>query len=133
MLDQEGLTEEIRKAFIVYLVSHNRPMSELLDPRFSDMMHVFETDFAGMARIPCAYEELVQTADRLVQFIHSSLTEEERGFVVSIQEGSPDWSLLGLEGIENLPAVKWKLPNVGKMSSSKKKQEVEKLKAYLKV
>ena len=50
-------------------------MSELLDPRFSDMRHVFETDFAGMARIPC----------------------------------------------------------VGKMSSSKKKQEVEKLKAYLKV
>ncbi|MBA7676179.1 hypothetical protein ES703_84420 [subsurface metagenome] len=108
-------------------------MSELLDPRFSDMRHVFETDFAELARIPCTYEELVQTADRLVQLIRSSLTVEERGFVVSIQEGSPDWSLLGLKSVENLPAVKWKLFNAGKMSSSKKKQEVEKLKAYLKV
>ena len=52
---------------------------------------------------------------------------------MSIQEGSPDWSLLGLGGIENLPAVKWKLLNVGRMSSSKKKQEAGKLKAHLKV
>ncbi len=131
LLDHEGLTEGIRKAFVVYLIGHNRPMSELLDPRFSDMRHVFENEFVGTMRIPCEYEDLVETRARLVKLIRSSLTGEEKEFIASIQEGNPHWDLLGLSDIGRLPAVRWKLLNVAKMSSSKKKQEVEKLRAYL--
>ena len=131
LLDHEGLTEGIRKAFVVYLIGHNRPMSELLDPRFSDMRHVFDNEFVGMMRIPCEYEDLVETRARLVKLIRSSLTGEEKEFIASIQEGNPHWDLLGLSDIGRLPAVRWKLLNVAKMSSSKKKQEVEKLRAYL--
>ena len=32
LLDEGGIDEATRKAFVVYLASHNRPMSELLDP-----------------------------------------------------------------------------------------------------
>ena len=131
LLDQEGLTEGIRKAFVAYLIAHHRPMSELLDPRFSDMRHVFENEFLGMTRIPCEYEDLVETRARLVKLIRSSLTGEEKEFIASIQEGNPHWDLLGLGDIGRLPAVRWKLLNVAKMSSSKKKQEVEKLRACL--
>jgi len=131
LLDHEGLTEGIRKAFVVYLIGHNRPMSELLDPRFSDMRHVFENEFVGTMRIPCEYEDLVETRARLVKLIRSSLAGEEKEFIASIQEGNPHWDLLGLSDIGRLPAVRWKLLNVAKMSSSKKKQEVEKLRAYL--
>ncbi len=131
LLDHEGLTEGIRKAFVVYLIGHNRPMSELLDPRFSDMRHVFENEFVGTMRIPCEYEDLVETRARLVKLIRSSLTGEEKEFIASFQEGNPHWDLLGLSDIGRLPAVRWKLLNVAKMSSSKKKQEVEKLRAYL--
>ncbi len=131
LLVHEGLTEGIRKAFVVYLIGHNRPMSELLDPRFSDMRHVFENEFVGTMRIPYEYEDLVETRARLVTLIRSSLTGEEKEFIASIQEGNPHWDLLGLSDIGRLPAVRWKLLNVAKMSSSKKKQEVEKLRAYL--
>ena len=130
-MDHEGLAEGIRKAFVVYLISHNRPMSELLDPRFSDMRHVFENEFLGMTRIPCQYEDLVETRARLVRLIRCSLTGKEKEFIASIQEGNPHWDLLRLNDIRRLPAVRWKLLNVAKMSSSKKKQEVEKLRAYL--
>ena len=133
LLDHEGLTEEIRKAFVVYLIGHNRPMSELLDPRFSDMSHAFENEFIGMTRIPCEYEDLVETRARLVKLIHSSLTGEEKQFIASIQEGNPHWDLLGLSDIGRLPAVRWKLLNVAKMSSTKKKQEVQKLRSYLEI
>ena len=37
LLDDEGLTDAIRKSFIVHLVSHDRPMAELLDPNFADL------------------------------------------------------------------------------------------------
>jgi len=36
-----------------------------------------------------------------------------------------------LKGIEKLPAVRWKLLNVDKMSSAKKEQAVSKLRDYL--
>ncbi|MFB3079791.1 MAG: nucleotidyl transferase AbiEii/AbiGii toxin family protein, partial [Lysobacterales bacterium] len=32
LMENEGITDEIRTAFVVYLASHDRPMSELLDP-----------------------------------------------------------------------------------------------------
>jgi len=35
LLDDTGITPEIRRAFVVYLSGHNRPMNELLDPRVS--------------------------------------------------------------------------------------------------
>jgi len=59
------------------------------------------------------------------------LTLQEKQFIVSIKEGTPRWELIGIEGVENLPAVKWKLLNIGRMSSSKHKKAVHKLRDYL--
>ena len=56
---------------------------------------------------------------------------EEKLFLVSVKEGAPRWDLLGLEGVENLPAVKWKLLNIGKMEPSKHRDAVRKLRDYL--
>jgi hypothetical protein len=33
LLANEGIDETLRKAFIVYLLSHNRPMAELIAPQ----------------------------------------------------------------------------------------------------
>jgi len=40
VMDMVGLTDEIRRAFIVYLVGHPRPMNELLEPRMQDIKAV---------------------------------------------------------------------------------------------
>ena len=37
LFEVEGLTDKIRKAFIVYLISHGRPMVELLNPSLKDI------------------------------------------------------------------------------------------------
>lgn len=39
----------------------------------------------------------------------------------------PRWGLLGVDGIERLPAVQWKPANIGKMAPGKHAQAVEKL------
>jgi len=131
LFEHEGFSGEIRKAFIVYLISHRRPMVELLNPQFSDMKHVFDSEFQEMVRIDIQYEELIKLREYLVRLIRSSLTLEERQFILSVQNGTPHWDLLGLKGIEKLPAVRWKLLNVDKMSSAKKEQSVSKLRDYL--
>ncbi|MCK4603673.1 MAG: nucleotidyl transferase AbiEii/AbiGii toxin family protein, partial [Deltaproteobacteria bacterium] len=131
LLKNEGLNDEIRKAFIVYLISHPRPMIEILNPRFMDIRTVFETEFEGLIAESVACEDLSATRERLVSMILSDLTTHEKEFIVSVKEGTPKWELLGLEGIEHLPAVRWKLLNIGKMKPSKHKEAVRKLRNYL--
>jgi len=131
LVKNEGLTPKIRRAFIVYLISHPRPMIEILNPQAKDMRDIFEKEFKGMIAEDVTCENLDTTRNALVSMLRSELTTEERRFIVSVKESHPRWDLLALEGIENLPAVKWKLLNIGKMDSLKHQKAVHKLRDYL--
>lgn len=121
----------MRKAFIVYLISHDRPMIEVLNPGFAVIRPVFEFEFQGMTLEAVTCEDLEKTREELISMIAGGLTTEEKQFIVSIKEGKPRWELLGIEGVENLPAVKWKLLNIGRMNPSKHEKAVRKLRDYL--
>jgi predicted nucleotidyltransferase component of viral defense system len=133
LLRHEGISLRTRKAFLVYVISHPRPMIEILNPGFSDIRDVFEKEFKEMATENLSYEELCATRENLVSTLMKEVTHEEKLFLVSVKEGTPKWDLLGLEGVENLPAVKWKLLNIGKMEETKHKDAVRKLRDYLNV
>lgn len=131
LLDSEGITEQIRKAFVVYLASHDRPMSELLDPSRKDIRQIYEHELAGMTVDKIDYEDLVATREALIATLKRDLTQDERVFLVSLKEGKPQWDRVGLNGIEKLPAVQWKLKNIQKMSGKKRAEYLEKLKRIL--
>ena len=131
LLEQEGMTEELRKAFVVYLASHDLPMSELLDPIRKDIQQVYESEFAGMTIDEISYEDLVEARKELIETLRKELTHDEKAFHVSLKEGQPKWGFLGLENIENLPAVQWKLTNIKRMSGKKHAEAVEKLRKVL--
>ncbi|MBX7137658.1 MAG: nucleotidyl transferase AbiEii/AbiGii toxin family protein [Oligoflexia bacterium] len=131
LLENEGITNEIRQAFVIYLASHSRPMHELLDPKFLDMRSVFESEFVGMSRIPVAYEDLDAARTSIVQKLHADLTSSERQFLLSVKEGKPQWNLIGIAGIEKLPGLLWKLHNIARMEKSKHQQQLEKLRKCL--
>ena len=78
LLENEGLTEEIKYGFLVALISHMRPINELLNPTFIDQKNAFETQFSGMSDIPFSYEEFEETRKELVSEIISKLTREIR-------------------------------------------------------
>ena len=65
LFDNEGLSDDIRKAFLVYLISHNRPIHELLDPGLVDFKDVFENEFKYITRIAVNYKELVETRGKI--------------------------------------------------------------------
>jgi len=132
LLKNEGITEQVRKSFLVYLISHNRPISELLSPNFKDMKPVFEKEFAGMASFEVKYEELLNVRKTLVEEINKKITGDERAFLLSFKERAPKWDLLGIKGAEDMPAVKWKLANLTKMGDEKHTQAVHQLKKIIK-
>lgn len=131
LLDNEGITEEVRKAFVVYLASHNRPISELFNPQRLDILSSYQNEFAGMAIVPVEYEVLVITREQLIQTLEKDLNEAEKHFLISIKEGQPKWDLLNIPGIEKLPAIQWKLKNIQQMSKEKHKKALENLKEKL--
>ena len=127
----EGLTDDIRKAFVVYLASHNRPMSELLDPNYKDIEDLYETQFRGMARDPVDLGELLRTREILVKKVSDELTDNERSFLISIKSGEADFALLDMPDIERLPGLQWKIQNVRRMKENLRLDLLEKLKRVL--
>lgn len=127
LLDNEGISDSLRKALLVYMISHNRPIAELLRPRLKDISGLYEGEFKSMTQDDVSLNELETTRTRMIDLINSSLTESERQFLMSFKRRAPDWPLLGIEGAEHLPAVRWKLHNLSKMSDSDHAQAVQDL------
>jgi len=87
--------------------------------------------FKGMITENIPFDVLEKTINELVEIFREEFTHDERKFIVSVKEGSPRWDLLALEGVEDLPAVKWKLLNISIMDPAKHRKAVNKLRDYL--
>lgn len=131
LLDNEGITDRLRKALLVYIISHPRPITELLKPHFKDISNIYEGEFRNMAEHDIPLAALANAREQLVNIINNELTQEERKFLLSFKSREPDWSLLGLLDIDKLPAVRWKLQNIGKMSPQKHADAYHQLKKRL--
>jgi predicted nucleotidyltransferase component of viral defense system len=131
LLENEGITNDIRRAFIVYLASHDRPMSELIDPTRLDVRRAFDDHFVGMTTGSIAYQDLDEARERLIVTLLASLTDAERRFLVSLKEGKPNWALLAIPGADALPGVRWKLQNIAKMDPDKHRIALDALRSKL--
>lgn len=131
LLENEGITPEIRKAFIAYLASGPRPMGELLAKKQIDVKSLFDSEFLGMTDYEINYQELANIRDKLLYELLNSLTENERKFLLSLKLADPDWSLLDIDNIADFPSIKWKLLNIRKMEKSKRELLTDNLKRIL--
>ncbi|MFH0734202.1 MAG: nucleotidyl transferase AbiEii/AbiGii toxin family protein [bacterium] len=131
LFENEGITDKTRKAFIVYLISHNRPINELLNPNFLDITKIYEQEFIGMVNENVELSELISTRETLVKEINGTLSDSEKQFLLTFKSINPVWELLELPNIQNLPAVKWKLLNLKKMEHKKHSEALSKLERVL--
>jgi len=120
LLASEGIGEDLRRAFLVYLLSHNRPMAEVLAPTRLEIAEEFARGFEGMTETPVTVGELVQARETLISAITGQMPTEHRRFLISVKRGAPDWSLAGVPGADALPAVRWRLENLAKMDTGKR-------------
>jgi predicted nucleotidyltransferase component of viral defense system len=111
-----GITPEIRRAFVVYLASHNRTLHEVLFPTPKDIRLAYEGSFAGMTAEPVTMEALLETRDRLFQELPAALDANEREFLRTLVHVEPDWALLGIAHLKELPAIRWRLQNLEKLA-----------------
>lgn len=127
----EGITKDLKDCFLVFLISHNRPMAELLDPTSQDIEGMYENEFVGMTTETAEIEELYNARDVMVSQIHALLDEKDKEFLLSLKNGNPEWKLFAHPAARHLPAIQWKLHNISKMSENKRLSSHEKLKQVL--
>jgi len=119
----EGITPAIRRAFVVYLACHNRPVHEVLSPAVRDM-----------TAEPVELSELIAVRERLIHELQHGLDADERKFLISFVRNLPNWSLLGIPHLAKLPGIRWKLHNLGqlaKLSPKKFAKQAEALERLL--
>ena len=130
-LSASEIDDALRRAFIVYMISHNRPMSEVLRPTLKDISDEYERGFVGMTTVPVALDDLLEARNRLISVLVDHMPEEHREFLIGFEEGAPNWQLLDIPDVENLPAIRWRQQNLDKLDANQGAALVNELKKTL--
>jgi predicted nucleotidyltransferase component of viral defense system len=134
LLENEGIHDEIWDGIKIGLISHYKPINELLYPILKDQKSAFDKQFAGMTLVGFSYEDYEQTRSTLIETLQSRLTEDDKKFLLSFEQGEPEWELFPYPVLKDLPAIRWKLLNIEKLKKSnpqKHKKMVNELKMRL--
>lgn len=125
LFENAGITPSIRRAFVVYLASHNRPVHEVLFPQLRDIRHDYAHNFEGMTTEPVSLDALLATRERLLGELQAGLDDNEQRFLLSLVAGAPDWSLMGIAHLEHLPGIRWKLRNLAQLQKANARKFAE--------
>jgi len=113
LLDHDGdLTEEIKLGLIAGLVSHGRPIGEVLRARVKDKENTFKSEFEGMPFESFTYQDHLETLDRLKKAIQKALSDNDRAFLIGFENAEPDWTLFPLDILQSQVGPRWKLQNL---------------------
>lgn len=112
LMANEGLTADLRETFILYLLSHNRPMGEVLSGRVKDLASEYRDGFRGMTVETVPIEELIETQESLISELIGAMPDRHREFLLGFERGQPNWSLLKDPTAADLPAIRWRQRNL---------------------
>jgi hypothetical protein len=128
LLQNEGITSEIKKSFIENILTDKGTPYEMLAPNEQDRKEVFEKKFVGMeTNVDFSYEKHQETFRAMMNALHQSFTENDKKFLISFFSLEPKWDLVNIPNMEKLPAVKWKIINLEKMPHEALKEQVKKI------
>jgi len=114
LLENEGITDVLRTALIIYLISHDHSPHSLLDPVLRDISQDFEQNFVGMTTEDIMLDTLLEARKTLITDVTGNMPDNHKEFFRSFYSRKPDWKLLGIGGVDNLPAVRWRELNLDK-------------------
>lgn len=112
LISNEGISKEMVHIFVVYLASHNRPIHEVLFGNMLNIYNEYKNNFIGMTEESIPLKTLTETRELLFETVQAMLTEDHKQFLISLASAEPDWSLLNIQHLSDMPALKWKVQNI---------------------
>ena len=116
LIERDGINEELVKGFIAMLLSHDKPLHEILNPNIKNQTEIFEKQFQGMTNKNFSYVEHEQTLNNLINIIKEKIFPYKQHLLdfVSLKG---DLGNFKINNLEKLPAIKWKIKNLQKLQS----------------
>jgi predicted nucleotidyltransferase component of viral defense system len=131
LIAHEGISNELQRAFLVYLISHNRPMAEVLAPTRKPLAEEFARGFAGMTQEPVALADLEAAREEIIAAVVTDMPDAHRHFLLGFKRGEPDWELLGVPEAKRLPAILWKQRNLDRLTADRRRELADALERVL--
>lgn len=103
---------ETREGLLFCLLGSDRPLHESFAPNLIDQHDALANQFDGMTDVPFTYEEFEQTRAQLIQDVFALMTAADKSFLVSFEQGEPDWDNFDFSYFKDYPSVQWKLLNL---------------------
>ena len=103
---------ETREGLLFCLLGSDRPLHESFAPNLIDQHDALANQFDGMTDVPFTYEEIEQTRAQLIQDVFALMTAADKSFLVSFEQGEPDWDNFDFSYFKDYPSVQWKLLNL---------------------
>ena len=122
LYENEGLTDNLFRTFLIYVACSPRPVHELLAPHLINLDDNFVRDFEGMTRMPISIEELKESRSQLIADIQSRFDGACKKFLISLHDGEPDFAAIDRQAAAGLPAIQWKLHNLNKLKTDNPKK-----------
>ena len=126
--------DDVKNGFMLCLLGSDKPIIESLQPNDIDQTEALENQFQGMTETPFGYEDYLESRTALLSLVNGGLTITDKEFLLSFEQGDPDWNKCCAGDLSQYPSVQWKLLNIGKLKESnpvKFEQGVNKLRRYL--
>lgn len=126
--------DQIKRGFLYCLLGSDRPIIESLHPNRVDHQETLVKQFAGMTRIPFSYNDYEETRDKLIDFINSNLSIQDKEFLIAFEAGKNLSRYTEYQAYLNFPSVQWKIQNISKLKEinpTKHRRSVEKLEGFL--
>ena len=76
-------------------------------------------------------DTLLETREKLITDVVGNMPDNHKEFLRSFYRRKPDWKLLGIDGVENLPAVRWRELNLDKSGDGTCEELLRKLEAVI--
>lgn len=103
---------ETREGLLFCLLGSDRPIHESFALNLLDQHDALANQFDGMTDVPFTYEEFEQTRTQLIQDVFALMTAADKSFLVSFEQGEPDWGNFDFSYFKDYPSVQWKLLNL---------------------
>ena len=87
LYENEGLTDDLFRVFLVYAACSSRPMHELLAPNEKDITEEFTREFEGMTAEPVNIDALLSARKQLIGDIQARLDGDVAEFLRTLQAG----------------------------------------------
>lgn len=123
--------DRLKRGFMFALLGSDKPFIESLAPHVINQQEALENQFRGMTDIPFTYENYETARKQLIAFVNTMLSEEDQAFLVSFEEGDPQWEKSAYSDFSDFPSVQWKLLNIKKLKTQNLEKHSRELKRLL--